>query len=159
MAKVAQFIGCTIDWLYVKPVQKVISKETFRYAACGGINMLLDMLIYAFLYNVVVAKSNVDLGVVVISPHIMALILVFPITFFNGFWLNRNVAFVRSTLTQRTQLVRYVFSVGGSLLLNYLLMKLLVESLYLWPTPSKLVTTLISVVYSYLMARFYTFKR
>ncbi len=38
-------------------------------------------------------------------------------------------------------------------------MKLLVESLGFWATPSKMITTLISAVYSFLAAKFYTFRR
>jgi putative flippase GtrA len=91
------------------------------------------------------------------SPHIASLCVVFPITFFNGFWLNRNVAFRRSKLPRGRQLWRYALSVGGSILLNYVCMKLLVERAGVWATPAKAITTVISVVYSYLAARYYSF--
>jgi putative flippase GtrA len=36
-------------------------------------------------------------------------------------------------------------------------MKLFVECFDIWPTPSKMLTTVISVLYSFLMARYFTF--
>ena len=80
----------------------------------------------------------IDLGFVYMSAPIASLFLVFPITFFTGFWLNRNVAFRASPLGTRTQLLRYALSVAGAILLNYLCMKLFVEVVGIWPTPAKL---------------------
>jgi hypothetical protein len=99
-----------------------------------------------------------NLGFVVMSAPILTLFMVFPITFFTGFWLNRNVAFRRSPLAAHTQLLRYAISVVGAILLNYLCMRLLVYGFALWPTPAKLVTSLISALYSFLVAKCYTFK-
>jgi hypothetical protein len=83
----------------------------FGYALCGGLNMTLDALWYFVIYHFIVAQRFIDLGVVVVSPHIASLIVVFPITFFTGFWLNRNVAFRVSEYACRRQLFRYVLSV------------------------------------------------
>lgn len=154
----AQFLRRTIDFFYVAPFSHIFSREIFRYAVCGATNMLLDAIYYFLIYHYIVAMRFVDFGVVVISPHIASLILVFPITLFNGFWLNRNVAFRESTLRTRTQLLRYIISVVGAILLNYVCMKIFVEGLAFWATPSKLLTTVISSIYSFLAAKFYTFK-
>lgn len=49
-----------------------------------------------------------------VSPHIAAMVLVFPFTFFVGFWLNRHVAFRRSPIGARTQLrLPTLLSVAG----------------------------------------------
>ena len=120
--------------------------------------MALDAMWYFIIYHFIVCKQYVDFGIVVISPHILSLIILFPITFFTGFWLNRNVAFQVTRFAYRGQLVRYMLSVVGSILLNYVCMKLLVEWVGIWPTPSKMMTTVICAVYSYLMGRYFTFK-
>lgn len=146
-----------VDALYIPIFRRVVSRNIFAYGVCGGANMALDTLWYFLLYHYVVCERFINLGVVVMSPHIAALCLVFPITFFTGFWLNRNVAFRVTHLHSRRQLLRYAFTVVGSILLNYVCMKLLVECFNLWPTPSKILTTIISVAYSYLVARYYTF--
>ncbi len=146
------------DTLYLRPVAAVVPLQTFRYALCGGLNMVLDALWYFVIYNFIVAHRFFDLGVVVISPHIASMCLVFPITFYNGFWLNRNVAFHSSPLPERTQLGRYALSICGSLLLTYAGLKFFVEWCHIWPTPSKLLTTVVTVIYSYLAAKYFTFR-
>ena len=155
---VAQLLIRGIDLLYIPQIRKIVSRDIFGYGICGGANMVLDTLWYFVLYHYVVYEQFVDLGIVVMSPHIATLCLVFPITFFTGFWLNRHVAFRVTHLRSRRQLVRYALSVVGSIVINYVCMKLFVESFHLWPTPSKMLTTVISVVYSYLAARFFTFR-
>ena len=155
---ITSLITKAIELLYIPVVRKFVPVQIFRYGACGAINMVLDALWYFVIYNFIVAKQFLDLGFVTISPHILSLVIVFPITFFTGFWLNRNVAFRTTHISSRRQLMRYLLSVAGSIVLNYISMKLLVEHVHLWPTPSKVVTTVISVVYSYLVGRYYTFK-
>lgn len=157
--RVAEAIGRFIDFFYFKPFQKIFSREIFRYAACGGTNMVLDLVWYFVIYHFVVAERYIDLGFVVMSPHVASLIVVFPITFFTGFWLNRNVAFQATQLGSVHQLWRYALSVVGSLLLNYICLKFFVEVCGIWPTPAKAVTTAVSVVYSYLAGRYFTFRK
>lgn len=148
-----------IDSLYIKPLERVISRQTFGYFLCGAANMALDTLWYFLIYHYVVFERNVDLGVLVISPHIAALIIVFPITFFTGFLLNRYVAFRATQQRTTKQLFRYALSVVGSILLNYLLMKLFVDVCHVWPTVAKMMTTVIVAVYSFLAAKYYSFTQ
>ena len=156
---IAKVLISVIDRLYVKPIRVVVSREIFRYGFCGALNMLLDIVWYFLIYHFIVAERFIDLGVVVISPHISTLFVVFPITFFTGFWLNRNVAFRVAEYRTRRQLIRYALSVVGSIVINYVCMKVFVETLHIWPTPSKMITTAVSVIYSYLAARYFTFVR
>ena len=156
--RVAEIITKCIDFFYLPIAERLLPRQIFRYGACGAINMVLDALWYFVIYHFIVAKQFLDLGFVVISPHILSLILVFPITFFTGFWLNRNVAFRTTNISSRKQLFRYLLTVVGSILLNYISMKLLVESAHIWATPSKVITTLICTLYSYLVGKYYTFR-
>lgn len=146
-----------IDFFYVRPLTHLVSRRMFRYAVCGGANMVLDLVWYFLIYHFVVAGRYIDLGVVVVSPHVAALAVVFPITFFTGFWLNRNVAFCATGSRASRQVGRYALSVAGSLLLNYVCIKLFVEVCGIWPTPAKALTTAVCVVYSYLAGRYFTF--
>lgn len=154
----AATISRLLDALYLPIIRRFVPPQIFRYGACGATNMALDAMWYFVIYHFVVAKQFVDLGFIVISPHIASLILVFPITFFTGFWLNRNVAFHSTNIGSGRQMIRYFATVLGSITINYLSMKLLVEIVHIWPTPSKLITTVISTIYSYLLGRYYTFK-
>lgn len=146
-----------IDRFYIGPLRHLLPLRTFRYGVCGGTNMLLDALLYHLVYHAF-GQRLFDLGFAVISSHIAALAIVFPITFFNGFLLNKYVAFRGSALPGGIQLGRYVLSVAGSVLITYGSMKLLVEAAHLDPTLSKMLTTLITVCYSYLMQKNFTFR-
>lgn len=146
-----------IDALYIKPLERIMSRDTFGYCLCGAANMALDTVWYFLIYHYLVLERNVDLGIVVISPHIAALIVVFPITFFTGFLLNRYVAFRATSQRSGKQLVRYALSVVGSIVLNYILMKLFVDACHVWPTISKMMTTAIVAMYSFLAARYFSF--
>ena len=143
----AQRLTKIVDFFYIRPVRAVIPLQTFRYAICGGVNLGLNWVLYAVLYNFILDKEIVRLGLVV-----------FPITFVTGFWLQKHIAFKYSPLRGRTQLFRYLISVLGSVLLNYLLLKFFVEAVHLYPTPSQAVTSLLIIGYSYLMQKYFTFR-
>lgn len=155
--RLAEGIARVIDRFYVEPLSRVVSRSMFRYAVCGDANMALDLLWYHLIYHYVVAERYIDLRAVVVSPHVASLAIVFPITFFTGFWLNRNVAFCATRLATSRQMARYALTVTGSLLLNYVCIKFFVEACGIWPTPSKALSTAVCVVYSYLVGRYFTF--
>jgi putative flippase GtrA len=132
--------------------------DTYRYAVCGGGNLVFDIFLYFIFYNFIFAKQNVDLYFVVLSPHIASLFIVFPITFTTGFLLNRFITFPESNLPWKTQFFRY-FMVGmGALVLNYVSMKFLVDFLGFYPTPSRLLTVFVTVGYSYLSQKKFSFR-
>ncbi|MFI3304593.1 MAG: GtrA family protein [Rikenellaceae bacterium] len=158
--RVATLLTWIIDILYPARIGgSIISRTTFRYFVCGvGNYIVLDAVIYYIIYHYVVGVENVDLGWVVVSPHIASLTLVFPVTFLTGFWLNRYVAFNSTAPKIRFQIMRYALTVGGSILLSYVLLKLFVERVEIWATPAKVLSSIATALYSYAMARFYTFR-
>lgn len=155
---IANVIIRTFEFFYIKPFERVVPREVFRYLCCGATNAVLDTVWYYIIYHYIVCEQFIDLGFVVVSPHIASLAIVFPITFLTGFWLNRNVAFRAISVKSTPQMVRYGISVIGSIALNYCLMKLFVEAMHIWATPSKMLTTLVCAVYSYLVGRYFTFR-
>ncbi|MCG6188334.1 GtrA family protein [Maribellus maritimus] len=155
--KVRDLIIRIIDWFYF-PFFKFIPIEIFRYAATGGANTLFDIFLYFVFYHFVLQMQIVDLGFVAISPHIAAFLMVFPITFTTGFLLAKYITFTASELRGRIQLFRYGVSVAGSVLLNYIFLKLFVEVAGMYATLAKGVTTFIVVVYSYIIQRYFSFK-
>jgi putative flippase GtrA len=146
-----------IDSLYFV-FRRFMPLKTYRYAVCGGANLAFDIFLYFIFYNFIFAKQNVDLYFVVLSPHIASLFFVFPITFTTGFLLNKFVTFTGSNLPWKVQFFRY-FVVGmGALLLSYVAMKLFVDLLGIYPTPSRLITVVIAVVYSYILQNKFSFR-
>ena len=156
---IVALITKAIDLVYIKPLRAIVPQQVFRYLACGAITALLDAVWYYLIYHYVVSEQFIELGRVVVSPHIAALCVVFPITFFTGFWLNRNVAFRVAELSSLPQLAKYTLSVVGSIVVNYICMKLFVEVFGFWATPSKILTTTVTAIYSFLVGRYFTFRR
>lgn len=158
MSRVSAFITRAIDLFYIPPVRRFVPRDIFRYAACGGANMVLGWVLFYLFYHYMVGGRFVDLGFVVVSPHTATLCCVVPFTFLAGFYLNRSVAFPGSELRTRTQLLRYALSFAGSFLLNYAFLKFFVEICGFWSTPSQILATLLINIYSFLMQKYYTFR-
>lgn len=157
MLTIRDLILQILDWLH-RPFRKTISAETFRYMATGGSNTVLDILLYYVSYNFIVKKRMIDLKVVTLSPHIAALFMSFSVTFCTGFLLAKYITFNESLLRGRIQLFRYFVTVMVCIILNYIFMKLFVDICHIYPTPSKILTTCIVVVYSYFSQKYFTFK-
>ena len=132
--------------------------QTFRYAACGGGNTLLDIFIYYISYNFILEKQVVHTFMGAISPHIMAFLISFTVSFPTGYLLNRFIVFPGSTLKGRVQLFRYFLLVVVCIGLNYVFIKLFVEQFHFYPTVAKIFTTIIVVSFSYLTQKQFTFK-
>ena len=151
------WILAIIDFFY-PPFRKLMPIQTFRYAACGGGNTLLDIFLYFISYNFVLQKQVLFTPAGPISPHIAAFLISFAISFPTGYLLNRFIVFPGSILRGRVQLFRYFLLVVLCVFLNYIFIKLFVEHLHLYPTVSKILTTIIVVSFSYLTQKNFTFK-
>ncbi|MGN0227817.1 MAG: GtrA family protein [Paludibacteraceae bacterium] len=165
MNKLAQIITKIIDFFYI-PFKRFVPEQMFRYAACGGGNLVLDWVLYFLIYNFVIGHELVNLQFTIynlqfaqaITPHIATLCIVFPITLLTGFWLQKYVTFTGSTLHGARQLVRYISIVAINLAINYFGLKLCVEGWGWYPTPSKMVITTMTVVISYFGNKYYSFR-
>src|SRR3954469_12838023 len=142
------FIISIIDFFY-KPFRKLMPIQTFRYAACGGGNTMLDIFLYFISYNYILGKQIVFTPAGPISPHIAAFLISFSVSFPTGYYLNRFIVFPGSILRGRIQLFRYFLLVLVCVYLNYVFIKLFVEHFHIYPTVSKILTTVIVVSFSY----------
>ena len=132
--------------------------QTFRYAACGGGNTLLDIFIYFISYNFILRKEILYSPIGAISPYIAAFFIAFAVSFPMGFYLSRNIVFKGSHLRGRVQLFRYLLLVVVCIILNYVCIKLFVEQFGIYPTVSKILTTVIVVSFSYVTQKHFTFR-
>ncbi|MEO6583195.1 MAG: GtrA family protein [Ferruginibacter sp.] len=146
-----------VDFFY-PPFKRIVPLQTFRYAACGGANTLLGLSIYAFSLQNVFAGKVFQIGITAFKPHNAALFLSSCIVFVVGFILNKYLVFVSSNLKGRIQLFRYFLSFFFNLVINYLLLKLLVEGLGADPFISQLLTTILIIGISYLTQKHFTFR-
>lgn len=154
----AQRFTRIVDRFYILPVRRIMPLGMFRYAACGVANLILSWLLYFTVYNFILRQQNVYLELYTLSGHVAALVIVFPITFLTGFWLQRHIAFKASPLRGHVQLFRYLLSIAGSLLLNTMMLKLFVDVFGFFATPSYVAVSLLIAIYSYFMQKHFTFR-
>lgn len=156
--KLKDWIIYTIDFFY-PAFNKVMDKQTFRYATCGGANTVFDIAIFTFTHNYILHKQIVQIGSFAISPHIAAFLFTFPITFVTGFFLMRYVVFPEAATTRkRVQMSKYLSVVFVCIVLNYGFLKLFVEVLGWWPLPAKIATTFFVVMFSYFSQKKFAFR-
>jgi putative flippase GtrA len=132
--------------------------QTYHYAACGGSNTLLGIVLYYVSYNFILHKELVRIGPFAITPHIMALFMATAVTLPIGFYLSMYVVFHGSYLRRRVQFFRYFLIAMGCLLLNYVLLKLFVEVWHWYPTLAQIANTVVVVLFSYFSQRHFSFR-
>jgi putative flippase GtrA len=146
-----------IDFFY-PPFRKLVNLQTFRYIACGGGNTVLGLLIYSFTYKYILNEETLHFGFYAFKAHVAALFVSSSIGFITGFLLMKYIVFNDSFLAGRVQLFRYLMLWLFCLLLNYILLKVLVERLHIYPIGAQIITIAIVVLFSYLSQKHYTFK-
>ncbi|MCO6496444.1 MAG: GtrA family protein [Chitinophagaceae bacterium] len=156
--KVRDTIISIIDFFY-PPFRRILPIQTFRYAVCGGGNVLLDIFLFYISFNFILHKQPLYLEFLTIKAYNAALIMAFCVTFPIGFLLSKYIVFQGSYLKGRIQLFRYGLIVAINLILNYVLINIMVQYLNFYPTVSKIFATVIIVIFSYLSQKHFTFRQ
>jgi len=168
-----------IDFFY-PPFRKLMPIQTFRYAACGGANMVASFLVFTTVFHFVAGQYDVDLwlttfkvsysnvegarvlmmdfGFVAFKAHSFALFCSTVSAFIIGFFLNKFVVFTSSNLRGRIQFFRYFLSSLSSFCINYFLLNFLVLYLHVYPVLAQVIVTVIVVTISFFMQQYFTFK-
>lgn len=156
--KIKDWIIYTIDFFY-PAFNKVMDRQTFRYAACGGANTIFDIAIFTITNNYIFHQQVVHIGPFAITSYIASFIFTFPISFLTGYLLMRYVVFPEAATTRkRVQMTKYLSVVFVCILLNYGFLKLFVETFGWWPLPAKIATTFFVVMFSYFSQKKFAFK-
>lgn len=139
--------------------KRFFNRQTYYYAACGGFNMVLDLLLFFVAYNFIFQKKIVYLtSSIAFEPYIAAYLFSFLFNFPIGFLLSKYVVWPTSNVKGRIQLFRYFMIVLVNLFLNYALLKIFIEAFHIYPTISKFLTIVIIVAFSYISQKYYSFK-
>ena len=157
---VRSFLLSLIDIVY--PLfRRMMPLQTFRYAACGGFNTCLDITLFFVSYNYIFKQKPIVFHSIfphlIISPHIAAFLVGFTVSFPSGFYLSRYVVFQETSVKKSEQLLKYFSVVFICLMLNYGFLKLFVDTFRWYPTPSKILTTVFVVAFSYVAQKNFTF--
>lgn len=132
--------------------------ETFRYAACGGINTLFGLAVFYCSITWVFPDKIVQFGFIALESYSAALLISGFSSFCLGFILNKYIVFIGSNLKGRIQLFRYFLSFAFNLFLNWMLLKGLVEYLGLEAFLGQLLTTTVVITASYFSQKHFSFR-
>ena len=105
-----------------------------------------------------ISVTSSPLSINSLEPHTAAFFCAFCITFPIGFLLSKYIVWTTSIVKSHVQLFRYFVIVIMNLFFNLFFIKLLVEYFHFYPTIAKIITTTISVLFSYLSHKHFTFK-
>ena len=175
----AKKIIAGIDFFYPF-FKKIMPLQTFRYAACGGGNMVTGFIVFTLVYHIVALQHQVNfLGIqysivlfkqqqatvlmmqfsfIVFKVHSFSLFCSTIATFIIGFLLNKYVVFTASNLKGRVQFFRYFLACLSSFCINYFLLNAFVLYLHLYPVLAQVIVTIIVVTISFFMQQYFTFK-
>lgn len=155
---VRAFILSVIDFFYPF-FKKFMPLQTFRYAACGGGNTLLDFSLFVLVQDIILKGKPLHITDSFV-PHAfnVAIACSFCITFPLGFYLSRYVVFQKVQASKKEQFFKYFIVVMFCFVLNYGFMNFFVKSLNWDEKFSKLITTVFVVMFSYLAQKHFTFK-
>ena len=154
---IRDLIISVINFCY-PPFKRIMPIQTFRYAACGGANVVLDIFLFFISYNFIFNKQVLHVGFLSFQPHIAAFLLSFAVTFPVGFLMSKYIVWQDSNIKGRVQLFRYFTIVIFNIFFNYVFIKLFVEYFHIYPTVSKMLTLVIVIAFSYISQKHYTFK-
>lgn len=156
--KLIKLITTILDFFYpiVKPF---FDKQTYYYLACGGGNTLFALLIFYLNYHYVFKMKVVDLGFYTFEPYTLSMFTTTAITFPIGFYLTKYIVWSESNLETKKQFFRHFVFLIIATVMNYGLLKLMIEIFGWWAMPSQIFTTVIIVIFSYLTQRFISFKK
>lgn len=146
-----------VDFFY-PPFRKFMTPLFFRYGLTGAMNLVFDWILYFLIYNFVLQHRMLELGIVTISSHIAALGIKLPIVLFSGFFMQKYVTFSSSNISGRVQLFRYMVVSVINLAITYVGLKILVEHLSFYPTPSIMIISILTIGISYFLQKHFTFK-
>ena len=141
--------------------RKWIPFQVYAYLAVGAANTLLNILLVAFFYELILPQKTFGFLGLELASYTIALILAFIITVPTGFWLSKHFAFVMAANNRsanQKQLLKYFLVVLQGVGSDYLILKLLIIYCGLQPTMAKFLSTIMVVTVNYLLQKYFTFR-
>ena len=138
--------------------KKFMPLQTYHYAACGGVNTVLTLFVYFVSYNYIFDKEVFNLGFMAFEPHIAALFMSFIVSLPVGFYFSMYVIFQGSYLKRKTQFFRYFVVIIGCMIIDYIGLKIFVEHFGWYPTISKMINTVLVIIFNYFSQRHFSFR-
>jgi len=154
-----RIIRAFLDFFY-PIVSRIFDKTTYYYAVAGSTNLVLGWVLFWVLDHWVIHSKTVKLPLFEHPVHSYTVIAaacgVFSFLF--GFMMMRYVVFTESQLKGRVQFFRYGLSALISATVNWILIKLMVDTFALNASLCNVFASVVVVTISYFLQRKFSFK-
>ena len=148
--------------IFYTPVKRFLPFQVYTYLACGAANTFLNIVLFAFFYQVILPQPGFYIGNLLFASYTISLVIAFMLTVPTGFWFNKNFAFRQEEdapgTKGKTQGIKYFLVVLQGLLSDYLIMVCLILYCHLHPTLAKIISTVVVLSLNYLLQKHFTFK-
>jgi len=141
-------------------VSRIFDKTTYYYAVAGCTNLVLGWILFWTLDKWVINSHIVELPVLEHPVHSYTVIAAIcgMFSFLFGFVMMRYVVFTESQLRGRVQFFRYGLSALISATVNWILIKLMVDT-YAWNASlCNVFASVVVVTISYFLQRKFSFR-
>ena len=154
-----RIIRAFLDFFY-PIVSRIFDKTTYYYAVAGSTNLVLGWVLFWVLDHWVITSKTVELPLFKHPVHSYTVIAAVcgVVSFLFGFLMMRYVVFTESQLKGRIQFFRYGLSALISATVNWLLIKLMVDTFAWNAYLCNVFASLVVVTISYFLQRKFSFK-
>jgi putative flippase GtrA len=154
-----RIIRAFLDFFY-PIVSRIFDKTTYYYAVAGSTNLVLGWVLFWVLDHWVIHSKTVELPLFKHPVHSYTVIAAVcgVVSFLFGFLMMRYVVFTESQLKGRIQFFRYGLSALISATVNWLLIKLMVDTFAWNASLCNVFASLVVVTISYFLQRKFSFK-
>ncbi len=154
-----RIIRAFLDFFY-PIVSRIFDKTTYYYAVAGSTNLVLGWVLFWVLDHWVIHSKTVELPLFKHPVHSYTVIAAVcgVVSFLFGFLMMRYVVFTESQIKGRIQFFRYGLSALISATVNWLLIKLMVDTFAWNASLCNVFASLVVVTISYFLQRKFSFK-
>lgn len=154
-----RIIRAFLDFFY-PIVSRIFDKTTYYYAVAGSTNLVLGWVLFWVLDHWVIHSKTVELPLFKHPVHSYTVIAAVcgVVSFLFGFLMMRYVVFTESQLKGRIQFFRYGLSALISATVNWLLIKLMVDTFAWNASLCNVFASLVVMTISYFLQRKFSFK-
>jgi putative flippase GtrA len=154
-----RIIRAFLDFFY-PIVSRIFDKTTYYYAVAGSTNLVLGWVLFWVLDHWVIHSKTVELPLFKhpVNSYTVIAAVCGMVSFLFGFMMMRYVVFTESQLKGRIQFFRYGLSALISATVNWLLIKLMVDTFAWNASLCNVFASVVVVTISYFLQRKFSFK-
>jgi putative flippase GtrA len=154
-----RIIRAFLDFFY-PIVSRIFDKTTYYYAVAGSTNLVLGWVLFWVLDHWVIHSKTLELPLFKHPVHSYTVIAAVcgVVSFLFGFLMMRYVVFTESQIKGRIQFFRYGLSALISATVNWLLIKLMVDTFAWNASLCNVFASVVVVTISYFLQRKFSFK-